>query len=176
MSESVRYGVQAHAREVVPLPLLTCLPPLPGKLANQEATDNQQDARAKHPESHAARAGKEALIPLAIRWVLRHCRSHRPTPARRSCNGLRGPGEAGSHSAPASGELTGVILKGQQVLRRLATLATSKSSKGAQRMFLYFYSEDFFASTVGGNSKRVSALQVADGVLFGVPVFFLARL
>jgi hypothetical protein len=67
-----------------------------------------------------------------------------------------------------------VILKGQQALRRLATPVTSKAYQGAQQTFLY--SEDFFASTVGGNSKRVSALQVADGVLFGVPVFFLARL
>jgi hypothetical protein len=45
--------------------LLTCLPPLPGELANQEAADDQQDARAKHSESHAAaRAEKEASYPV----------------------------------------------------------------------------------------------------------------
>jgi hypothetical protein len=44
--------------------LLTCLPPLPGELANQEAADDQQDAHAKHSESHAAaRAEKEAPYP-----------------------------------------------------------------------------------------------------------------
>jgi hypothetical protein len=42
------------------------MPPLPGKLANQEAADDQQDARAEHPESHAAaHAGKEAPYPVA---------------------------------------------------------------------------------------------------------------
>jgi hypothetical protein len=44
--------------------LLTCLPPLPGEFANQEAADDQQDARPKHSESHAtARAEKEAPYP-----------------------------------------------------------------------------------------------------------------
>ncbi len=65
-------------------------------------------------------------------------------------------------------------VEGPQALRRLATLVTSKASKAAQQKFLY--SKNFFASPVGSDGKRVSALQVADGVLFGIPVFFLARL
>lgn len=61
-----------------------------------------------------------------------------------------------------------------QALGRLATLVTSKAPKAAQQTFLY--SKTFFTGPIGRDGKRVSALQVADGVLFGTPVFFLARL
>jgi hypothetical protein len=68
----------------------------------------------------------------------------------------------------------GEVERAVQALRRLATLVTSKAYQGAQQTFLY--SEDLFASTGGGNGKRISALQVADRVLVGVPIISLTRL
>jgi hypothetical protein len=65
-------------------------------------------------------------------------------------------------------------VEGPQALRSLATLVTSKAYKAAQKTFLY--SKHFFASPAGSDGKRVSALQVVDGILFGTPVFYLARL
>ncbi|MCA1717347.1 MAG: hypothetical protein LC781_11125, partial [Actinobacteria bacterium] len=65
-------------------------------------------------------------------------------------------------------------VEGPQALRRLATLVTSKAYKAAQQKFLC--SKHFFASPAGSDGKRVSTLQVADGILFGIPVFYLARL
>ena len=65
-------------------------------------------------------------------------------------------------------------VEGPQALQRLATLVTSKAYKAAQQKFLY--SKDLFACPVGSDGKRVAALQVADGLLSKIPVFFLARL
>ena len=65
-------------------------------------------------------------------------------------------------------------VEGSQAPRRLTTLMTSKAFKAAQQTFLY--STHFLASPVGSDGKRISALQGADIIVFGIPVFFLARL
>jgi hypothetical protein len=108
-------------RQDPPLSLLTCLPPLPGELANQEAAD-QQDARTKYPESQAAaRAGKKAPYPVATRREPNHTsRSRRPRAARRLCKGLRGPGEGTPPRPSGLTEALTAPLVALQVLLRAA--------------------------------------------------------